>query len=109
MPAVETPLTIEQGADFARGWLVRFNGAAIDDTWTARSQIRPRPGSDQLLHEFAASVNPDGSVVIAADATESAAWAFANGHYDVKVTSSDGQTVLRVAMGPVFVRLQVTR
>lgn len=109
MPAVSTALAVEQGADFSHGWSVTVNGAPIDATWTARSQIRRHSSSPEVLHEFAASVNADGSVVIAATAAESSAWTWTAGVYDVEVTKADGSLKLRVAQGHVNVSAEVTR
>lgn len=109
MPAIYTPLVVEQGVDFSQGWAVRVLGAPIDATWTARAQVRATRRSPDVLHEFAASVNPDGSVVIAATPAESSAWTWTEGVYDVEVTNADGSLTLRVSQGPVEVDLEVTR
>lgn len=108
MPAAQTNLTIEQGADWSHGWRVTYNGQPIDDTWSARSQARRAPSSD-LLHQFAATVNPDGSVILTATAAESSTWAWRWARYDVEVTNADGSVTLRVAEGSVTVSAEVTR
>jgi hypothetical protein len=108
MPAVKTKLTIEQGTTWSHGWAVTFNGAPIDETWTARSQVRKPITSADVLHAFAASVTAEGAVVIAVEPDESSAWTWRDGVYDVEVESSDG-VVLRVAYGAVAVSAEVTR
>lgn len=108
MPALKQDLTIEQGATWAHGWLVKFNGDPIDETWTARSQIRAKVTSADVLHTFDATVNADGSVVIAVDDDTSTDWTWRKGVYDVEVESTEG-VVLRVAEGSVIVDPEVTR
>lgn len=104
-----TNLVIKQGADWSHGWRVRFNAVPIDATWTARSQIRPFVESPVVLHEFAASVNADGSVVIAVTPAESSAWTWTMGVYDVEVVNADASVTLPVAEGSVYVDREVTR
>lgn len=108
MPAVKTKLTIEQGTTWSHGWAVTFNGAPIDATWTARSQVRKPITSAEVLHAFTASVTAEGAVVIAVDPDESSAWTWRDGVYDVEVESADG-IVLRVASSTVKVLPEVTR
>jgi hypothetical protein len=105
---VKSNLTIEQGATFSRGWLVRLNGSPIDDTWSARGQIRNRIGGS-LLHDLAPSVNADGSVVFAIEDTVSSAWDWRKGVYDIETVNADESIVLRVAEGSVTIKPEVTR
>lgn len=113
MPAVTTNLTgsnaIEQGAEWAHGWAVTYNGDPIDATWTAKSQVRQYATSSPVLHEFLATVNPDGSVVIGVSHAQSSNFTWTNGVYDVEVTNADESVVLRVAQGKVQVSSEVTR
>lgn len=110
MPATKTNLTIEAGTDWSHGWAVTVNGEAIDDTWTARSQVRRSAGSATVLHEFTASVDEDGNVLIAVTPAETtvvrdedgelvSGWEWTSGKYDVEVTNADESLTLRVA-GP---------
>lgn len=108
MPAVKSNLTVEQGATFSRGWLVRVNGSFIDATWSARGQIRSHINGP-VLHDLAPSVNPDGSVVFAISDIESSAWSWRKGVYDIEAANADESIVLRVAEGSVIVRPEVTR
>lgn len=109
MSAERTNLRIKQGTDWSHGWAVTVNGAPIDATWTARSQVRSHPSTPTVLHQFAASVNADGSVVIAVTPAESSAWTWTSGVYDVEVVNADASLTLRVAEGSVSVSLEVTR
>lgn len=109
MPAVTTHLTIEQGTDFSHGWSVKVNGALINATWTARAQIREHAAATTVLHTFAASVNSDGSVVIAVTPAQSSAWTWRSGTYDVEIVNADASLTLRVAQGSVQVSPEVTR
>lgn len=107
MPAVTTDLAIEQGTTWTHGWSVTYNGTPIDDTWTARSQIRATAASKDLLHEFAPAVTAEGAVVLGIDPATSSAWTWRSGIYDVEVTKGD--VTLRVARGRVDVSPEVTR
>lgn len=110
MPATKTDLVIEQGTDWAHGWRVTVNGDPIDDTWTARGQIRRWVSSpDPPLHDFAASVDDTGAVVIAVTPADSTPWTFEAGVYDVEVVNADGSITLRVAEGSITVDPEVTR
>lgn len=111
MPATETNLTIEQGATFAHGWAVTvdIDGINVDETWTARAQVRRLAEATAVLYEFAATVNSDGSVVIGAPGADSSTWDWRRGHYDVKINNADETLPLRVAEGTVTVDPAVTR
>lgn len=104
MPAEKVDLTIEQGADFSHGWMVTVNGQPVDETWTSRAQIRTK--YDELLHEVATEITPEGAVVIAVTGAESTPWTWFDGYFDVKV-EKDG-IPLRVAQGRIIVDKQVT-
>jgi hypothetical protein len=109
MPAVTTNLVVEQGATWAHGWRVRFNGDPITAAWTAHAQLRAgKSKTSALLHTFTASVSDTGDVVIGVPFAASEAWDFTKGYYDVEVTSPDGETRLRVAQGSVKVSQEVT-
>jgi hypothetical protein len=109
VPAVKQNLTIEQGTDWSHGWAVTVNGDPIDDTWTARAQIRGRVTEETPLHTFAAEVTPEGAVVIAVTPEESSPWTWNDGVYDVEVVNADESLTLRVAEGHVLVDPEVTR
>ena len=109
MPALKSNLTIEQGTTWSHGWAVTYNGDPIDETWTARGQIRERVSSSEILYDLDPTVNADGSVVVGVDAATSSAWAWRSAVYDVEVVNADASVVLRVAEGRVSVSLEVTR
>lgn len=109
MPAVATKLKIPQGATWAHGWIVNYNGAPIDATWAARSQVRKTVTSSTVLHEFTASVTPEGAVVLAVEPDESSAWTWREGVYDVEVESPDGIVLRVVDASSVTVSPEVTR
>lgn len=100
-------LTIEQGVSWSHGWLVTVTGVPIDETWTARSQIRTKYGV--LLHEFNVNVTPEGAVVLYVSPEESSAWDWFDAFYDVEVVNSDETVTLRVAQGMVFNSKEVTK
>lgn len=102
-------LHIKQGSTFSHGWLVTYNGAALDATWTARSQIRAKAESAVILHEFEVAVNPDGSVVLGVDAETSSTWAWRSAFYDLEVVNADASVTQRIAEGRVTVSPEVTR
>jgi hypothetical protein len=109
MPAVETPLTIEQGVSWSHGWRVTYNGNPIDATWTAAAQVRKQANpTSPLLYTFAASVDETGAVVLGVPYADSEAWDWDYGHYDVEVTNADATVRLRVARGAVRVSREVT-
>lgn len=117
-------LVIPQGAD----WpgvdfpIVGPDGLPYDlSGCTARGQIRPSPGSDELYYEWSTSPNAgDGLITLNVSssilnirvlASESAPWTFTNASYDVLLTNPAapvGLQVSRVAMGSVTVSKEVT-
>lgn len=109
MTALRSNLTIEQGTTWSHGWSVTYNGDPIDDTWTARGQIRASSRSEEVLHDFDPTVNDDGSVVVGVDADDSTAWEWFSGVYDVEVVNANESVVLRIAEGSVLVSPEVTR
>lgn len=109
MPALRTDLSIEQGTTWARGWAVTYNGAPINNTWTARSQVRTAASSTaKILHEFNAGVDANGNVIIGVSPEESAAWDWTSGVFDVKVVNASKTVELRVVRGKVRVSPGVT-
>lgn len=103
-----TKLVIPQGVDWSHGWAVTFNGDPIDNTWSARSQIRKKPEAATILHQFAVDI-VDSAVVLAVTPAESSAWGWRGAVYDVEIVNADGSVTLRVAQGPVEVSPEVTR
>lgn len=107
MPAKKQDLTIEQGVNWSKGWLVTVEQEPIDDTWTARAQIRSKWGG--LLHDFTADVTSEGAVVLSVIPAQSSLWKFADAVYDVEIVNEDESLTLRVAKGRVIVDREVTR
>lgn len=114
MPAQRYDFEIEQGASFALTWPVLQNGEPMDLTgYTVRSQIRKQHGDSVVLHEFS---NAEGNAVadnrgitLSVKPTESSAWTWTHGVYDVELVHPGGTTVVRVAEGRVTVSPEVTR
>lgn len=109
MPAINRKLVIEQGSDWSHGFRVIVDGAYIDETWTAASQVRATAGSATVLYEFEPEVTEDGAVILAVGAAESAAWTWREGVYDIEVTNADESVTLRIVEGKVVVDPEVTR
>lgn len=101
-----TELRIPQGTTWSQSWKV--TGYDLTDaTWQARSQVRCHARSDEVLHDFTATLAGD-VVTVAVDPDESSVWSWRDGVYDVEIHSDDGR-VLRVAQGTVSVSPEVTR
>lgn len=116
------PIVIPQGAD----WpgidypILGPDGSPYDLTGcTAKAEIRPSQGSDELF--FTWSTSPaagDGLITLSGTtlnirvlAGESLPWTFTTGAYDILLTNPAapvGLRVSRVAMGPVTVSQEVT-
>jgi hypothetical protein len=117
-------LVIPQNADWpgVNFPIVGPDGSPYDLTGcTARGEIRPSPGSDELFYTW--STNPtSGQGLITLNtqastlnirvlATESVLWTFTTGAYDILLTNPAapvGLQVSRVAMGSVTVSPEVT-
>lgn len=113
-----TAIVIEQGTDGGVRWLV--NDAAThtpyDFTgWTVRSQVRRDgpPPFVSVLHEWStvignATVDATGYVALFWTSTETAAWTWTGGLYDIELTSPAGK-VSRLDSGRVTVKPEITR
>lgn len=86
---------------------------------TAKGQIRPSPGSDELYYTWSTSPSAgDGLITLSGStltirvlASESALWTFTSASYDILLTNPAapvGLQVSRVAMGSVTVSKEVT-
>lgn len=116
------PITIPQGADWPgiNYPILGPTGQPYDLTGcTAKSQIRPSPGADEVYFTWSTSptagqglITLSGSTLtIRVLAVESALWFFTAGSYDIVVTNPAapvGLRVSRVAMGSVTVSEEVT-
>lgn len=113
-----TNLVIKQGTDpDIRIPNVRDADAVPITTWTGfsvRGQIRERPESPTVLHEWTSTggspnASFDGSdVVLSLPHGTSTAWAWAHARFDVELTDPQGR-VARIAEGHVIVEREVTR
>jgi hypothetical protein len=124
LTALQYNLIIPQNAD----WpgvdypIVGPDGSPYDLTGcTAKGEIRPLPGSDELFYTWSTSPAA-GEGLITLDvatstlnirvlAVESVSWTFTTGAYDIRLTNPAapvGLQVSRVAMGSVIVSQDVT-
>lgn len=115
-------LAIPQGADWpgVNYPIIGPDGNPYDLTGcTARGQIRHAPGSDELYFTWSTSPGVGEGLItltgttlnIRVLATESAAWFFTRGAYDIELTNPAapvGSRVSRVAMGSVTLSKEVT-
>lgn len=106
-------ISIVQGTTWQKAWLVRYSAditqtplAYIDDTWTARCQIRNEKHGAILQHQVTASVTAAGAVVLLVTPAESTPWTWTQGYYDVEIVK--GGVVQRVAEGVVVVDQETT-
>lgn len=109
MPAQNTYLTVEQGATYAHGWLVTYNGEPIDDTWSARGQVRRTKQAETTLLEFDCDVASNGVVSVRIPAEITTELDFWRAVYDVEAVNSDESVILRVAEGIIELDKEVTR
>lgn len=120
MTAKQTTLRIEQGQTWSRGWAFTLDGAPLGSGWQVQAQIRKTVQSATVLHEW---TSPDGGasltaqtvggvastvVTVALDPADSRPWNWQVAVFDVEIHHTDGRS-LRVAEGPVFVSMEVTR
>jgi hypothetical protein len=112
--AEDYTLEVVQGTD--QQWrfpVTDATGADLDITnWTVHSQIRARTPATEVLYEWS---TVDGNATAGAgfftldlSATESSAFTWRSGVYDVEITSPQGKTT-RAKQGPVKVSPEVTR
>lgn len=115
-------LVIPQGADWpgVAYPIVGPDNLPYDLTGcTAKGQIRPSPGSDELYYTWSTSpAAGDGLITLSGStltirvlASESALWTFTSASYDILLTNAAapvGLRVSRVAMGSVTVSKEVT-
>lgn len=111
-----TIITIPQGTDSGRRWLVNDGATGLPcslEGWTVRSQIRKLASSPDVLHEFSttlgnATAGSDGFVTLLWSAAETSAWQWAEAVFDIELTNPDGK-VMRLDSGRVAVSREVTR
>lgn len=109
-------IAIDQGATYRQEFIWKdSNNDVIDLTgYTARMQIRRKKSSDSFEHEATtenggiAITALTGSVVVTISATDTAAFEFTKGVYDIELVSGTG-VVTRLLEGSVEVSPEVTR
>jgi len=105
-------LIIQQGTDAALQWpITDENGLPIDLTdWTFAAQVRNI--RDNIVHEWSEAdgnvVVEDGAVYLQWTATESAAWTWVEGVYDLEATLPNG-IVVRLDQGFISLAKEVTK
>jgi hypothetical protein len=113
-PPVNATLVIHQGTTWAKRWRITdpASGVPRDLTeWSARGQIRADHSAVTVLYEWATDAltcDADGYVTATISSTESTAWGWRDGVYDVELIDPIGR-VARIAQGAVRVSPEVTR
>lgn len=87
-------------------------GAPVNVTgWTGKAQIRSAPGIPTVLYEWSATAGnltvAGTTVTLRVAATDSAAWTWCSGVYDLILTDINSN-VYRIAEGPVVVDPAIT-
>lgn len=111
MAAQTFHMIIEQGSDYRVTWPALNEDDEPQDTdgWSARGQIRPRPGSATLLHDLTPQIALVGTEVrVVIPGSVSATWTFTTGAYDLELVTPEGVPT-RFVEGNVIVRSEVTR
>lgn len=107
-------LVIPQGATWEIHWpVLNLDGTPTDlTTWGVRAQVRANVNAVTVLYEWnSAAANVSlltGEVVLSVPASDSSAWVWTDGVYDVELFQSDG-TVIRLTQGQIKVNKEVTR
>lgn len=107
-------LIVLQGTTWGIAWPITDTaGQPVDVTgWAVLAQVRHRPDSDTVLHEWSTelgtAVADEGGVTLTVAAAESSGWQWQFGVYDVELTDPGGR-VARIAQGVIRVDPEVTR
>lgn len=110
-------LVIEQGTTWGIGFpLLDANDQPVDLTgWSVRVQARPKADSGTVLFEWASdgsgagqAVLSNGRVTLYVQPEQSSAWTWRKGHWQLELTTPDGQ-IIRPVGGRVRVDPEVTR
>lgn len=109
---VRDNVVITQGDDRPVSWvLTDSTGSTVDlSGYTARAQVRARPDSPEVLHEW----STEAGTIALADSTvalstvDSETWTWARGLYDVHLTDFSGRTEV-VVRGSVVLVPGITR
>ena len=107
-------LTIPQGPTWETRWpIVDSAGQPANlDGWGVRAHVRTQKLSETVLHEWSSTLGNasilGSDVSLKVSATESSAWNWRKGFYDVEIFHTDGR-VLRITQGQMEVDTEVTR
>lgn len=107
-------LVVTAGADEIRVFRVvdACKHPVVFENYTARMQIRPERGSNELLDEYTTEngrlVFTDQGLMLRMPNSATSKYAFRRAVYDIVVSASDG-TMTRIVEGRVIVREGVTR
>lgn len=113
-PTVYATLVIPQGTTWQRRWRVSDpdTGTPRDlSEWTARGQIRANYAATAVLFEWTGDgieCDADGYVTVTVNPTDSSAWGWRDGMYDIELIDPAGR-VARIAQGAVRVSPEITR
>lgn len=109
-----TDLIVKQGETYTAAYpVIDAAGAPVFVTgWAGRMQVRARPDSPAVLHEWTTDNNTltcvGTTVSLTVPPVVSDTWAWDDGHYDIELTNPAG-AVARVAAGRLYVLAQITR
>lgn len=110
MPAGTYNITLDQGSDYST--TLQIGGQDLDG-YGARGEVRPSPGSDQLLASFTCTVSGGSSTggTIVAELTHKETKKLPAGThaYDIEVFNTSTDKVVRLIEGTVTVRPGVTK
>jgi len=113
-PPVRSTLIIDQGTTWQRRWRITDadSGLPRDLTgWTARAQVRAQTMAETTLFEWSPeglTCDDDGYVTMTVTPTESSAWIWRDGMFDVELVDPTGR-VTRIAQGRVRISPEITR
>jgi hypothetical protein len=89
------------------------SGTTSVDGMTARAQVRAATGAATVLYEWSAAngniTAEDLSVILTVGASESSAWTWRRGVYDLELTDPIGGGTACLASGWVYVTPEITR
>jgi len=85
-------IVIPQGDTFSVAFPVTVDGVPIDDSWTAKAQVRTSPTASTVLHEWSVANSnitvDDGYIYLTVLPATSTAWKWVSGAYDLKITKA---------------------
>lgn len=117
-PPVEARLVVTKGATWRRKWTLTNPGDPetpidLSSGYTAKGQVRRWYGDDIVLFEWSADqenieLRANGEIEITVAGSDSAAWAWWYGVYDIELVGPDTEPI-RIAAGSVVVSPEVTQ